>query len=217
MTADGIVGEYKTLKRESGADVLAMQLGDFYEFFDGDADLVGEELDLQVSTKSSGGEPYPMAGVPVAELTPYLKALVERGYRVAVADQYEDDGDIERAVERVVTPGTLLEPSDSDARWLAAVVRAGEDRWGLAFAEVSTGRFLVADADDAEGALSELHRFDPVEVLPGPAVRDDDAVVAALRERVDATLSVHEGAALAPGPARCWTTSAPPVPASGPR
>jgi DNA mismatch repair protein MutS len=204
--AEGIVGEYKALKRESGADVLAMQLGDFYEFFDEDAELVAEELDLQLSEKSSGGEPYPMAGVPVDDLSPYLKALVERGYRVAVADQHEVDGDIEREIQRVVTPGTLLSPTDEDARWLAAVVRDdGGDRgsddggWGLAFAEVSTGRFLVADADDPDGTLSELTRFDPVEVLPGPRVRDDDDTLGALRDRVGATATLHESDAFAPG------------------
>jgi len=201
MTADGIVGEFRARKRESGADVLAMQVGDFYEFFGEDAELVHEELDLGLSTKASGGESYPMAGVPVTELTPYLTALVERGYRVAVADQHEVDGDIERAVERVVTPGTLLDPTETDARWLAAAVReeGADEPWGLAFAEVSTGRFHVATTADVEAALGELHRFDPAEVLPGPDVRDDDAVLAAVRERLDGTLSLHDVAAFAPG------------------
>jgi len=63
----------------------------FYEFFGGDAEIVSESLDLKVSQKSSHGSSYPMAGVPIDDLTPYLKALVERGYRVAVADQYETD------------------------------------------------------------------------------------------------------------------------------
>jgi len=210
MTADGIVGDYQALKAEAGADVLAMQLGDFYEFFADDAELVAEELDLQLSEKPSGGETYAMAGVPVGELSPYLTALVERGYRVAVADQVEVDGDVERELDRVVTPGTLLEPTAADARWLAAVVRDdeaadagagdrdGADPWGLAFAEVSTGRFLVTTAADADAALSALTRFDPVEVLPGPEVRDD-AVVAAVRERVGATATLHEAGAFAPG------------------
>jgi len=89
----GIVGEFLDLKAETDADILAMQCGDFYEFFADDAELVADELDLTVSQKSSHGSSYPMAGVPLSELTPYVKALVERGYRVAVADQYEtEDG-----------------------------------------------------------------------------------------------------------------------------
>ena len=68
--SSGIVGEFFELKADSEADLLAMQMGDFYEFFGEDAELVGEELDLKVSERSSGGESHAMAGVPVDELTP---------------------------------------------------------------------------------------------------------------------------------------------------
>ncbi len=202
--AEGIVGEFKSLKADSEADVLAMQVGDFYEFFDDDAELVGEELDLKTSKKSSGGVKYPMAGVPVSELTPYLKALVERGYRVAVADQRETESGHIREISRVVTPGTLLDTTDADARYVAAVVEDGSV-YGLAFADVTTGQFSVTtvDGDDArDGALTELYRFDPVEVLPGPTVREDDDLLATIRERTDATLTLHESGAFAPGQAR---------------
>ncbi|WP_426963748.1 DNA mismatch repair protein MutS [Haloparvum alkalitolerans] len=220
--AQGIVGEFLSLKAEADADLLAMQCGDFYEFFADDAETVGEELDLKVSQKSSHGSSYPMAGVPLSELTPYLKALVERGYRVAVADQYDtEDGGHAREITRIVTPGTLLETTDADAQYLAAVVRAGSggrDRssagpdtgadtdadgpYGLAFADVTTGRFLVTEVADRGEARAELYRFDPVEVLPGPAVRNDDATLSAIREAVDAALSVHDAEAFAPGRAK---------------
>ncbi|OLZ39914.1 DNA mismatch repair protein MutS [Natrinema saccharevitans] len=195
--ATGIVGEFFSLKEGTDADLLTMQCGDFYEFFGEDAELVSEELDLKVSQKSSHGSSYPMAGVPIDDLTPYLKALVERGYRVAVADQYETDSGHAREVVRVVTPGTLLETSDADAQYMAAVVDGGDD-YGLAFADVTTGRFLVADATDADEALTELYRFDPVEVLPGPDVRTDDELLEQVRERLDATLTLHETEAFAP-------------------
>jgi DNA mismatch repair protein MutS len=231
--AQGIVGEYLALKRDAEADLLAMQLGDFYEFFAEDAETVGEELDLKTSKKSSGGTTYPMAGVPVDELTPYLKTLVERGYRVAVADQFETDDGHERRVTRVATPGTLLESTDDDARFLAAVVAAPDaDDWaasaeagsrptsnadpgaqrgdadgadaayGLALADVTTGQFLVTTAPDAAAAAAELYRFDPVELLPGPTLRNDDGFLAAVRDGTDATLSVHDAEAFAPGRAR---------------
>ncbi|MFC4542863.1 DNA mismatch repair protein MutS [Halosolutus amylolyticus] len=209
--ATGIVGEFLSLKEGTDADVLAMQCGDFYEFFAEDAEIVADELDLKVSQKSSHGSSYPMAGVPIDDLTPYLKALVERGYRVAVADQYETESGHAREIVRVVTPGTLLETTDTDAQYLAAVVdaerlssngrgrgRSDEAGYGLAFADVTTGRFLVAEADDADAALTELYRFDPVEVLPGPAVRSADDLLTEIRERVDATLTLHETEAFAP-------------------
>jgi DNA mismatch repair protein MutS len=204
MTAEGIVGEYLDLKREADADLLAMQMGDFYEFFHEDAETVGEELDLKVSERSSGGSSYEMAGVPVDELTPYLKALVERGYRVAVAEQHEVSGGHERAIDRVVTPGTLLETASADAQYLAAVVR-DDETWGLAFADVTTGRFQATQLtgpDAAQRALTELYRFGPAEVLPGPDVRSDDAFLDRLRERVDATLTLHATDDFAPGRAR---------------
>jgi DNA mismatch repair protein MutS len=229
--AGGIVGEFLALKEETDADLLAMQCGDFYEFFADDAETVAAELDLQVSQKSSHGSSYPMAGVPVDDLTPYVAGLVERGYRVAVADQYETDaGGHAREVTRVVTPGTLLATGDADAQYLAALV-AGEDgaagTYGVAFCDVTTGQFHVAQVGESESAasagsggsagtadngggltaaeaelLTELYRFDPVEVLPGPNVRTADALLDRLGERTDATLTLHTAEAFAPGRAR---------------
>ncbi|ELY47498.1 DNA mismatch repair protein MutS [Natronorubrum sulfidifaciens] len=197
--ATGIVGEFFSLKEQTDAELLAMQCGDFYEFFGEDAETVSDELDLKVSKKSSHGSSYPMAGVPLADLTPYLKALVERGYRVAVADQYETDDGHAREIVRVVTPGTLLETTDADAQYLAAVVDgSGSDAYGLAVADVTTGRFLVTEADDADDALTELYRFDPVEVLPGPETRTDDDLLSLIRERTDAALTLHETESFAP-------------------
>lgn len=211
--ATGIVGEFLSLKETTDAEVLAMQCGDFYEFFDSDAELVAEELDLKLSQKSSHGSSYPMAGVPLDDLTPYLKALVERGYRVAVADQYETDDGHAREIVRVVTPGTLLETTDADAQYLAAVVEddaaggsasappatdsSDDPSYGLAFADVTTGRFLVAAGEDSAETLTELYRFDPVEVLPGPAVRNDDELIQQIRDRTDATLTLHEAESFA--------------------
>ncbi|QAU13347.1 DNA mismatch repair protein MutS [Halorubrum sp. BOL3-1] len=213
--ATGIVGEFLDLKAETDADVLAMQCGDFYEFFADDAELVADELDLSISQKSSHGSSYPMAGVPLSELTPYVNALVERGYRVAVADQYEtDDGGHAREIVRVVTPGTVLETSDDDARYLAAVVReegaasaAGatgdtadaDGPYGLAFADVTTGRFLATTVDDGGDLRAELYRFDPAEVLPGPRVRNDDDLLAAVREDLSGRVTAFDAEAFATG------------------
>ncbi|MFC6836869.1 DNA mismatch repair protein MutS [Halomarina ordinaria] len=202
MTAEGIVGQYLALKRESEADLLAMQMGDFYEFFHEDARTVGRELDLKVSERSSGGSSYEMAGIPLSELTPYLRALVERGYRVAVAEQFErGDGDISREIVRVATPGTLLETTSQEARYLASVVE-GEGEYGLAFVDVTTGRFHVTSVADAGAVCTELYRFAPTEVLPGPDVRGDDDLLARVGERVETTFTLHATEAFAPGRAR---------------
>ena len=215
--AAGIVGEFFSLKGETDADLLAMQCGDFYEFFAEDAELVGEELDLKVSQKSSGGSSYAMAGVPVDDLTPYLTALVERGYRVAVADQYETDGGHAREVVRVVTPGTLIEGQDASARFLAAIVdaetlaragstgrapsRGSEDggRYGLALVDVTTGQFVVTALADREELRTECYRFDPVEVLPGPTLRDDGEFLEWLEGTLAAEITLIDAERFAPG------------------
>ncbi len=198
--AQGIVGEFFDLSDATDADLLAMQVGDFYEFFGSDAETVADELDLKISQKSAGGESYPMAGVPVDDLTPYLTALVERGYRVAVADQTETDDGHVRELDRVVSPGTLVEATDADARYLAAVVDA--DVYGLAFADVTTGQFYVTTAEDIDTLLSELYRFDPVELLPGPTVRNDDTLVRRFHDNLTATVTLYDTDAFAPGQAR---------------
>ncbi|MBV0902216.1 DNA mismatch repair protein MutS [Haloarcula salina] len=203
--ATGIVGEFLSLKEETDADLLTMQCGDFYEFFGEDAETVADELDLTVSQKSSHGSSYPMAGVPVDDLTPYVSALVERGYRVAVADQHETADGHAREITRVVTPGTHLETGDASAQHLAAVVREGGrgdgDTYGLAVADVTTGQFQVTQLDDADAgaALTELYTFAPAEVLPGPDLRNDDDFLDRLRERTDAALTLHDSESFAPG------------------
>ena len=209
--SDGIVEQFLSLKAETDADLLTMQCGDFYEFFADDAETVADELDLKISQKSSHGSSYPMAGVPVDDLTPYLSALVERGYRVAVADQYETGSGLAREIVRVVTPGTHLETSNDAAQYLAAVVRADAGSadaspegatYGLAFADVTTGRFLATSVTGATAAGAELYRFDPAEVVPGPEARTDDALLGHLRERTDANVTLADAETFAPGRAR---------------
>jgi DNA mismatch repair protein MutS len=205
MSAEGIVGEYLGLKSESEADLLAMQMGDFYEFFHEDAETVGRELDLKVSERSSGGEMYEMAGVPVDDLMPYVTALVERGYRVAVADQHEVDGGHERSITRVVTPGTLLETSTEDAQYLAAIVEEeGKEgnEYGLTFVDITTGKFHVTTVTDEESVLTELYRFTPTEVLPGPETRMNDILLERLHERIETNVTLHATDDFAPGRAR---------------
>jgi DNA mismatch repair protein MutS len=221
-SGDGIVSQFIALKRETDAEVLAMQCGDFYEFFGEDAELVGEELDLALSEKGAGDRSYPMAGVPLSELAPYLKALVERGYRVAVADQVETNDGFRREIERVATPGTLLETTDAEAQYLAAVVQAGatpgdgapdgqhrnetqrndgdEAAYGLAFADVTTGRFRASELMGWEAVRTECYRFAPAEIVPGPGVSDQQ--LNEITGRLGTTVSAYDDEAFAPGRAR---------------
>ena len=118
------------------------------------------------------GDRVPLAGVPIARLDSYLARLVEAGLHVAVAEQTSPPGAglVERAITRVVTPGTVVEPGllrERENRYLAALVRSRAGL-GLAYVDVSTGEFATTqlDGDDAEGRLrAELQRLNPAELL----------------------------------------------------
>ncbi len=167
--------QYLALKAQYPDTILFFRLGDFYETFDADAELVAGELDIVLTSRPvAKGVRIPMAGVPHHAVEGYVARLIEKGYRVALAEQVgEPDGrgPMERRVERVVTPGTLIEPAMLDEKrpnYLTAVVIAG-DRAGIAYAEISTGEFgaiqLSDGGDILAAARQELARLQPREVL----------------------------------------------------
>ena len=165
--------QYLELKRQYPDAILFFRLGDFYEAFDEDAEIVARELDLVLTSRPVGkGQRVPMAGIPYHALEPYLARLVERGYRVAIAEQVGEpvNGLMPRRVVRVVTPGTALEPTLLDERkpnYLAAWIET-EEGIGLAYCEVSTGDFAATQwtgPDARREAEAELLRLDPRECL----------------------------------------------------
>lgn len=179
MGADaGIVAEYDALRGETDADLLAMQVGDFFEFFGDDAELVHEQLDLKLSEKPSGGERFPMAGVPVAEIDRYTRALVERGFRVAIATQHESANGHARAVDRVVTPGTLLDRGVESTGYLGVVDIDGATV-GLALVDIATGRWYADRphaAEDTEALLEVLGGLPLAELVVSSRINELDTI-----------------------------------------
>ncbi|MES2146488.1 MAG: DNA mismatch repair protein MutS [Pseudomonadota bacterium] len=169
--------QYHRLKAEAGDALLFYRMGDFFELFFDDAKAAAACLDIALTKRGAdGGEPIPMCGVPVHAADSYLARLIRNGHRVAIAEQIESPAEarkargskalVERAIVRLVTPGTLTEDSlldSASANWLAAIGRAGEEL-AIAAADISTGRFeLVACAP---GELSaELARIGAVEII----------------------------------------------------
>ena len=167
--------QYLDLKARYPDTILFFRLGDFYETFDEDAELAARELDLTLTSRPvAKGQRVPMAGVPYHAVETYIARLIEKGFRVAIAEQIGEPGGrgpMERRVERVVTAGTLTEPAMLDERhpnYLAAAIIDGR-RAGIAYAELSTGEFAttqLADQDDILNVVrQELVRIQPREVL----------------------------------------------------
>jgi DNA mismatch repair protein MutS len=165
-----MMAQLQRAKAEAPDGLLFFRMGDFYELFGEDAVVASRELGITLTTRDKGSNPLPMAGVPVRALEGYLMKLVAKGYKVAIAEQMEDPrfakGIVDRQVVRVVTAGTITEEEALDARepnWLAAAHLDGE-RVGLAWVDLSTGRFLVAELERGE-LLDELARIAPAELL----------------------------------------------------
>ena len=202
-TPTPMMAQYLALKAEAEGCLLFYRMGDFFELFFDDARIAAQCLDIALTARGEhDGAPVPMCGVPIHAAEAYLARLIKAGHRVAIAEQTESPAEarkrgnkavVNRAIVRVVTAGTLTEEALLDSRaanWLAAVVRAGE-RYGIAAADVSTGRFELSsvpaaslDAELARLAAAEIVSPEP---LPGAQERragfDSLAAERRLKER----------------------------------
>jgi len=168
--------QYLQIKRQHPDAIVFFRLGDFYETFDADAEIAARELDLVLTSRPVAKDMrVPMAGVPHHAIEGYIARLIEKGYRVALAEQVGEvtgKGLVAREVTRVVTPGTVVEPTLLDERranYLAALLLDEEGRRaGLAYAEITTGEFYTTEFA-GEGTLTaleqELSRLAPRECL----------------------------------------------------
>ena len=162
---------YLEVKAQHPNAILLFRMGDFYELFYQDAVTASKAVGLTLTSRDKGStNPIPMAGFPYHQLDGYLQKLVRAGFRAAICEQMEDPklakGPVKRDVTRVVTPGTLTEDSLLDPResnFLACVFPTKEV-CGLAWLELSTGRFLMADLA-AEHVADEIARIRPAECL----------------------------------------------------
>ena len=172
--------QYYQIKEQNKDSILFFRLGDFYEMFDEDARVAAKELDLTLTTRDRGKpkeEQTPMCGVPYHSVDAYIARLVSKGYKVAICEQMEDPtqakGIVERDISRIVTPGTVTESCmlDETRNNYMGCLYGVEDRYGLAFCDISTGAFFVTTCADATAVASELGRFSPAEVIRcGPGV-----------------------------------------------
>ncbi|HIE98600.1 MAG TPA: DNA mismatch repair protein MutS, partial [Fuerstia sp.] len=176
---------YREVKAENPGAILLFRMGDFYELFHEDAQNAARVLGLTLTSRDKSSEnPIPMAGFPYHQLDNYLQKLIHAGFRAAICDQVEDPkkakGLVRREVTRVITPGTLTDDGLLDPRIsnFIACVAPAKSSIGLAWLELSTGRFLVSEIEPAL-LQDELARIKPAECLvPEHSVSEDDLPVA---------------------------------------
>ena len=181
-----LMQQFFAAKAEYPDVLLFFRMGDFYELFYDDARKAAKLLDITLTQRGqSAGQPIPMAGVPVHAYEGYLARLVALGESVAICEQIGDPaasrGLVERKVVRVVTPGTVTDEallSERRDTLLLALAR-GRGGYGLAWADLSSGRFLVNEVADEDGLEAELARLDPAELL----LPDEDGWPAAVADR----------------------------------
>src|SRR3989440_2559078 len=167
--------QYLQIKRQHPDALLFFRMGDFYEMFDEDAEIVARELEIALTRRDFGrGEKSPMAGVPHHAVDGYIARLVSKGYRVAVCEQTSDPalskGLVDREAMRIVTPGTVIDPAMLAAKrnnFLAGVV-VGREAVGIAYVDITTGEFAVTQFRTPEPELTlqqEIARVGPAEVI----------------------------------------------------
>ncbi len=192
--------QYNAIKERNQDCILFFRLGDFYEMFDDDAKVAARELDLTLTTRDRNKpkeEQTPMCGVPYHSVDSYIARLVAKGYKVAICEQLTDPaltkGIVERDITRIVTPGTVTESCmlDESKNNYMACLYGSNDRFGIAFCDVSTGAFYATVCADSQAAASELGRFSPAEVIRGGTGVNDASLDDALFHRL--SCCVDEG------------------------
>lgn len=177
-----MMSQYFELCTEFDDSLVLFQVGDFYETFCEAAEISSRTLEITLTKREDSSGTYPMAGIPIDNAASYIETLLDAGYRVAIADQVQDpseaSGVVDRAVTRVVTPGTVLEDELLAAgtnNYLACLITADEKREGrkdstsgnataVAFLDISTGEFRVTSGDSVV-IQDELDRLAPSEVI----------------------------------------------------
>ncbi|HEY54808.1 MAG TPA: DNA mismatch repair protein MutS [Dehalococcoidia bacterium] len=183
--------QYLKIKQKYPQAIVFFRLGDFYETFDEDARLASRELEIVLTSRSMGkGRKVPMAGIPYHALDNYLARLISRGYKVAICEQVtrpgETKGLVQREVVRLVTPGTVVEPSLLDSKsnnYLLSLVWSEEDI-GLAYVDITTSEFATTQLP-RHRLIPELERLKPSEIIAADGAELPDLGLAAPVTRLE--------------------------------
>lgn len=190
---------YLDTKKQYSDCVLFYRLGDFYEMFFEDAEIVSKELELTLTGKDCGQETRaPMSGIPFHAADSYIAKLIEKGYKVAICEQVEDPktakGIVKREVIRVVTPGTVIESNlleEKKNNYIMAIYKSGL-YFGISVCDISTGEFLatqIMEHNNFERLLDEIARFSPAEIIVSEMMFNSKTEIEKIKERFDTYIS----------------------------
>ena len=191
--------QYFEIKNQYRDFILFYRLGDFYEMFFEDAQLVSAELDLTLTGRDCGeDERAPMCGVPYHSSETYIGKLIEKGYKVAICEQVEDPKSaknlVRREVVRIITPGTLIETellSDKNNNYFSTIYHDG-DIIGICFADISTA-FITAtafrDRTSEDAIVNELSTYAPREVITNTTAKSLPKAADHIKNKLEAIFS----------------------------
>ena len=199
MALSPMMTHYLETKKQYPDCILFYRLGDFYEMFFEDATTASRELEITLTGKDCGlEERAPMCGVPYHAVEGYLSRLVQKGYKVAIAEQVEDPktakGLVKREVIRVVTPGTLTNSQvleESKNNYLMGIVYI-DGVFGLSTTDVSTGDYLVTEVKSERALIDEIFKFSPSEIICNEAFYMSGIDLEDLKNRLHAVISALE-------------------------
>ena len=202
-----MLGQYRQIKARYADALLLYRLGDFYELFEEDAQLVSRQLGLVLTTRRFTKElRLPMCGIPHHRLDTYVARLIRLGHKVAIAEQLESANKtrrlVRRDVVRVITPGTVVETAllnEHEQSLLVGIVlgnsrRADRRGIGLAVIDLSTGEFSATQIDGPSAGqqlTEELSRLAPKEVVLPKALADESTVINCLDSIRPKRISAH--------------------------
>ena len=190
---------YLETKKQYKDCVLFYRLGDFYEMFFEDAEIVSRELELTLTGKDCGQEKRaPMSGIPYHAADSYIAKLIEKGYKVAICEQVEDPkqakGIVKREVIRVVTPGTVIESNlleEKKNNYIMAIYKSGL-YFGISVCDISTGEFLatqIVEYNNFARLLDEISRYSPAEIIVSDMMFNSKTEIEKIKERFETYIS----------------------------
>jgi DNA mismatch repair protein MutS len=162
--------QYNDMKQQNADSLLLFRMGDFYECFYADAEIAARVLGITLTGRGKDENKVPMAGIPYHALSNYLPKLLKAGIKVALAEQMEEPQSgklVERKVIKIYTPGTTIDEKtlNPDVNNYLASVYYVNDKWGLAFVDISTGELKVFSTMADSDLAAELNRIEPAEVI----------------------------------------------------